>query len=489
MAAEIHPSVITVNGYAVTLFRRRVDLYIAPQLLDVEISCPVDGGAVSGFQDAHPGVRIIEGDSRLFLCPRTGDQSPVGVPGAEGFIPAALVEAGPDLQCARCQGIFHIDIISVAEVVEAAYIELPFHLHIVIFVGHDEDAASIAVVPGIIAVLDPVVPRHRDPAAIRDDGSFRLQEISVYRKSTRCFRVKALARQVGAAHIELAHDRLHVSVDRQGVAAEIHPSIIAVDGYAAALFRGCVDLYIAPQLLDVEISLPVDGSSVSGFQDAHPGIRTVEGDRGLLTGPGPGDQGPVGALGAEGFSPAVLVEAGPDLQCARCQGIFHIDIISVAEVVEAADIELPSHLHIVILVSHDKDAASIAVVPGVIAVLDPVVARHFQIAAVDLHCAARLYQTAVDRQCMTVQINNTAAEISIAVDGHVILQNLVCEGGLTLQNSCHGFLFGDLSLILVLDQPVLRKDLCPILRRQIPAGFFPCLLRGIPWILRRFRLF
>ena len=197
----------------------------------------------------------------------------------------------------------------------------------------------------------------------------------------------------------------------------------------------------------------------------------------------------MGALGAEGFSPAVLVEAGPDLQCARCQGIFHIDIISVAEVVEAADIELPSHLHIVILVSHDKDAVSIAVVPGVIAVLDPVVARHFQIAAVDLHCAARLYQTAVDRQCMTVQINNTAAEISIAVDGHVILQNLVCEGGLTLQNSCHGFLFGDLSLILVLDQPVLRKDLCPILRRQILAGIFPCLLRGIPWILRRFRLF
>ena len=74
----------------------------------------------------------------------------------------------------------------------------------------------------------------------------------------------------------------------------------------------------------------------------HPGNRTVEGDRSLLTGPGPGDQGPVGVPGAEGFFRPGLVEAGPDLQCARCQGIFHIDIISVAEVVEAADIEASS---------------------------------------------------------------------------------------------------------------------------------------------------
>ncbi len=185
----------------------------------------------------------------------------MGVPGAEGFIPAALVEAGPDLQCARGQGIFHIDIISVVEVVEAADIELPSHLHIVIFVGHHKDAASIAVVPGIIAGLDPVVPRYSDPAAVRDDGPFRLQKISVYGQSTRCFRIKVSACEVGAAHIELAHDRLYVSVDRQGMAAEIHPSVITVDGYAVTLFRRRVDLYIAPQLLDVEISCPVDGGA------------------------------------------------------------------------------------------------------------------------------------------------------------------------------------------------------------------------------------
>ena len=132
------------------------------------------------------------------------------------------------------------------------------------------------------------------------------------------------------------------------------------------------------------------------------------------------------------FIAADLVKAPPDLEGAGCKGLIHPGTVQVVIVRISGVVKVSFNLHVVVFIVHGQGAIAVLSVgysdvtgfrihigrP----VLKAVIPAHNKRTPVNQEHARFLNQTAVDGQRVTVQVNKSIRNISVAVNDTVLCQ-------------------------------------------------------------------